>query len=108
MITTLSLLLAFNKLTRALLSFTFNVSWAWLQVYITPYVSFSGKRSSGDQIKHIEKVSVNEIKKKALEREVERREASRLRQRKKEDIQSDTSDHGRTNSYDDENFGKEA
>jgi hypothetical protein len=81
---------------------------AWLSAHITPYAYFSRKQFSGDQIKHREKASVNEIKKKAMERKARRKVASTLRQRKMEDLQNETSDRGRTNSYDDENFEKEA
>ncbi|TVY93931.1 hypothetical protein LAWI1_G000709, partial [Lachnellula willkommii] len=40
LVTTISLLLAFSKLIRALLSFAFHISWTWLITHTPAYVSW--------------------------------------------------------------------
>ena len=80
MVITCSLFLAFSKLVRALLSFVFNVAWAWIITRTSAYVKWHETHLNSKSLKEEEKRIVNEMKVKALRDEVDRkmREAARL------------------------------
>jgi hypothetical protein len=77
---TCSLFLAFSKLVRALLSFVFNVAWAWIITRTSAYLKWHETHLNSKSLKEEEKRIVNEMKVKALRDEVDRkmREAARL------------------------------
>jgi len=73
----ISLLLAFSKLVRAFLSFSFNVSWAWLITSTPAYVAWRGSSFNSKKLREDEKKRVRKLKLGALKKEVEKRERER-------------------------------
>jgi hypothetical protein len=71
--------MAFNTTVRAILSFLFNVSWAWLTSTITKYVSLSETLLNSKKVKEEQERVVNAMKQTALKAEFQRREVGRLR-----------------------------
>jgi hypothetical protein len=83
-IITCSLLLAFSKLVRAVLSFCFNFFWAWLITYTPAYISWRETHMNSKHLGEEEKKAVNKMKKKALKVAFERKEEERRKREKLE------------------------
>ncbi|TVY38013.1 hypothetical protein LSUB1_G005115, partial [Lachnellula subtilissima] len=77
LVTTLSLLLAFSKLIRAILSFAFNISWTYLITHTPAYISWRETRVTSEKLHEEQRARVGGMKMKALERMEEAEEAKR-------------------------------
>jgi ABC-type nickel/cobalt efflux system permease component RcnA len=82
LVITIALLLAFSNLVRALLSFAFNVSWAWIITYTPAYVSWRGTRMNSKTLRESEKKQISEMKASALKKKQKDMEAEKLRKEK--------------------------
>jgi hypothetical protein len=92
-----SLLLAFSKLVRAVISFCFNVFWAWLITYTPAYITWRETHMNSKNLGEEEKKKVNNMKKKALKVAFAQQEAERIEREKvdKERRKNPTSLQGR-------------